>query len=204
MPNWKTHLEISNRINQTYKFSGIDFKKFLLGSILPDINNSHIVKDISEKRNHEITHCFEEGIPSYLVFYRRYKNQIDAKDPIFVGYVTHLYTDYTWNNNFYTNIAERNYPEKDKVALRIMKQSDFGAFNNKFKDQCIDVSGDSEFEILLNETKKINEVSVTFEDLSRVVEFLKKQELYDDTLQFYTMEELEELLEETVVCLTKK
>ena len=60
MPNWKTHLEVSNRINKVYRFEGIDFKKFLIGSILPDINNSHIVKDISTKLYHEVTHYHDE------------------------------------------------------------------------------------------------------------------------------------------------
>ena len=204
MPNWKTHLEISNKINKSYDFEGMDYKIFLFGSILPDINNSHIVKDISTKLNHEITHCFDESAPSYLVFYKRYKKQIESKDPLFVGYVTHLYTDYTWNNNFYTEVKKRNYPAEDRVALRIMKQSDFGIFNNKFESRYIEISSDQEIEILYNECNKISEVDVTKDDVKKVIEFLKKQNFHDATLQFYTIEELDELLEKTVASLFKK
>lgn len=204
MPNWKTHLEISNRINKNYGFEGMEFKKFLFGSILPDINNSHIVKEISTKLNHEITHCFEESSPSYLVFYKRYKKQIESKNPLFLGYVTHLYTDYTWNNNFYTEVKKRNYPETDRVTLRIMKQSDFGVYNNKFEECCIEVNTIEEIETLYNACLEISEVNVTKEDINRVIEFLKKKSFHEADMQFYTIEELDELLEKTVESLSKK
>lgn len=204
MPNWKTHLEISNRINKSYGFEGIDYKIFLFGSILPDVNNSHIVEDISTKLGHKITHCFEESLPSYLVFYKKYKEQIESRNPLFVGYVTHLYADYTWNGDFYTNIKKRNYPETDRTTLREMKWSDFGVFNNKYEAHYIDISSDEEIEILYNECKKISEVDITKEDVKKVIEFLKKQSFHNANLQFYTIEELEELLEKTFVSLTQK
>lgn len=204
MPNWKTHLEISNRINKNYGFEGMKFKKFLFGSILPDINNSHIVKNISTKLHHEVTHCFEEDTPSYLVFYERYKKQIENRNPLFVGYVTHLYTDYTWNNNFYTEVKKRNYPETDRVTLRIMKQSDFGVYNNKFEECCIEVNTIEEIENLYNACLEISEVNVTKEDITRVIEFLRKKSFHEADMQFYTIEELDELLEKTVESLSKK
>lgn len=204
MPNWKTHLEISNRINKAYDFDGMNFKKFLYGSILPDINNSHIVKDISTKLHHEVTHYHELGMPSYLVFYNKYKEQIDEKDPLFVGVVTHLYTDYTWNSDFYTKVSKRNYPENDRTKLRIMKQSDFQIFNNKFEKNFIDVVNEKEIECLCEESKKIPEVSITHEDVKRVIEFLKIENFYAATMQFYRTEDLEELLEKTVERLSKK
>ena len=204
MPNWETHLEISNRINKVYGFEGMEFKKFLFGSILPDINNSHIVKDISTKLHHEVTHYHDDAKPSYLVFYDKYKEQIDGKDPMFIGVITHLYTDYTWNNNFYTNVAKRNYPESDRVKLRIMKQSDFQIFNNRFENNFIDISTDEEIKSLYDETKKIPEMNLISDDISRVIEFLKTQNFYESQLQFYTIEELEELLEKTVERLLKK
>lgn len=203
MPNWKTHLEISNQINKVYGFKGMDFKKLLLGSILPDINNSHIVKEISQKINHEITHCYAKEVPSYLVFYRKYKKEIENKNPIFIGYVTHLYTDFTWNNNFYTNVSKRNYPDDDKVALRVMKQSDFRIFNNQFENRNIDILNDEELDLLEKECKNISEVSITKEDISKVTDFLKENHFYDAKLQFYTIEELDILLKETVQKLTK-
>ena len=204
MPNWKTHLEVSNRINKVYRFEGIDFKKFLIGSILPDINNSHIVKDISTKLYHEVTHYHDEAMPSYLVFYNKYKEQIEKRDPLFVGVVTHLYTDYTWNGNFYTNVAKRNYPETDRTKLRIMKQSDFQIFNNKFEKNFINVVDEKEIEELCEDCKKISEVSLILDDIRRVIEFLKIENFCDANLQFYTIEELDELLEKTVERLSKK
>ena len=132
MPNWKTHLEISRRLNEKYKFNDKDYELFLIGSILPDINNSYVVTDISQKIGHSVTHFWNQEKPSYICFYNKYQQDIDEHNPVFVGYVTHLYTDYTWNNNFYTSVSKRNFIEKDKEKLRILKQSDFKIYNNKF------------------------------------------------------------------------
>ena len=112
MPNWKTHLEISKRLNEKYKFNEKDFELFMFGSILPDINNSYVVTGISKKISHDTTHFRSKEVPSYILFAEKYKKQIDDKNPIFVGYVTHLFTDYMWNNNFYTSVARREFEEE--------------------------------------------------------------------------------------------
>lgn len=197
MPNWKTHLEISKRLNEKYKFNEKDFELFMFGSILPDINNSYVVTGISKKISHDITHFRSKEVPSYILFAEKYKKQIDDKNPIFVGYVTHLFTDYMWNNNFYTSVARREFEEKDKDKLRILKQSDFKIFNNKFIDNYIDIKVNS-FEGILEEVRKISEVDITKKDIETVCEALKKKVVYDASYQFYTEAELNELLEETV------
>ena len=54
------------------------------------------------------------------------------------------------------------------------------------------------------ESKKIAEVSLIKEDIKHVLDFLKIENIYDATMQFYTEDELEELLEKTVERLTQK
>lgn len=204
MPNWKTHLEISNRINKGYGFEGMELKKFLLGSILPDINNSHVVENISVEIKNEITHFYQKDKPSYIVFYEKYREQIDKKDPLFIGYITHLYTDYTWNNGFYTKLKKENYPETDRDTLRKMKWNDFAVFNNKFMELCIDIYLDDEVESIYNNCKNIKEINVSERDIRLSIEFLKKKIFYEADVQFYTIKELDELLEKTVESLSKK
>lgn len=203
MPNWKTHLEISKRLNQYYKFNEKEYELFLVGSILPDINNSYVVTGISEKIGHKVTHYVDEAVPTYKVFYEKYKKEIDEHSPIFVGYVTHLFTDYTWNNNFYTLVAKRDFYEKDRENLRILKQSDFKIFNNKFVQNHIDIKHNS-YEDILGEIARIPEVRVTADDLKRVDDFLKEDNLYDATYQFFSEEELDVLLENTVEKLNRE
>ncbi|MBQ8299063.1 MAG: hypothetical protein IJX99_10430 [Clostridia bacterium] len=197
MPNWKTHLEISKRLNEKYKFNEKDYELFLIGSILPDINNSYVVTNISKKISHDITHFRNKEIPSYILFYEKYKMEIDSHNPLFVGYVTHLFTDYMWNNNFYTSIKKRKLEETDKEKLRIMKQSDFKIYNNKFMDDFIDIKYNS-YESILEEIKKISEVDIIKKDIETVCDALKKKLIYEASYQFYTEKELDELLEKTV------
>ena len=158
MPNWKTHLEISNRINKVYGFEGIEFNKFLFGSILPDINNAHVVEKVSVEIKNEVTHFYQKDMPSYLIFYKKYREQIENKNPLFVGYVTHLYTDYTWNNAFYTKVNKENYPETERDALRKMKWNDFAIFNNQFIDNGINLLLNDETEKILEDCKNIEEI----------------------------------------------
>ncbi len=198
MPNWKTHLEISNKINKLYGFEGLDLKKFLFGSILPDINNAHVVEKVSVEIPNEITHFYKKDMPSYLIFYEKYKEQIDAKNPLFVGYVTHLYTDYTWNNAFYTKIDKDNYPETDRNTLRKMKWNDFAIFNNQFIENVIDVFRDEEIENIFKECQIIEEIHVSKEDVNSAVNFLMRKEIYQGDMKFFSIEELEILLDETV------
>ena len=169
MPNWKTHLEISRRLNEKYKFNDKDYELFLIGSILPDINNSYVVTDISKKIGHS---------------------------------VTHLYTDYTWNNNFYTSVSKRNFIEKDKEKLRILKQSDFKIYNNKFVDRHIELKNNL-YEEVLERIKVISEIDIIRKDLENVCEFLKENHKYIAKYQFYTEQELDELLDKTIIGLLK-
>lgn len=202
MPNWKTHLEISRRLNEKYKFNDKDYELFLIGSILPDINNSYVVTDISKKIGHSVTHFWNQEKPSYICFYNKYQQDIDEHNPIFVGYVTHLYTDYTWNNNFYTSVSKRNFIEKDKEKLRILKQSDFKIYNNKFVDRHIELKNNL-YEEVLERIKVISEVDIIRKDLENVCEFLKENHKYIAKYQFYTEQELDELLDKTIIGLLK-
>ncbi len=202
MPNWKTHLEISRRLNEKYKFNDKDYELFLIGSILPDINNSYVVTDISQKIGHSVTHFWNQEKPSYICFYNKYQQDIDEHNPIFVGYVTHLYTDYTWNNNFYTSVSKKNFIEKDKEKLRILKQSDFKIYNNKFVDRHIELKNNL-YEEVLERIKVISEVDIIRKDLENVCEFLKENHKYIAKYQFYTEQELDELLDKTIIELLK-
>ena len=45
MPGWNIHLEAGNRLANKLKFSAPKRKEFLLGCLLPDINNGYIILD---------------------------------------------------------------------------------------------------------------------------------------------------------------
>lgn len=198
MPNWKTHLEVGKRLQETLKYNEEDYNLFLLGNILPDINNCYIVKNISKKLPHHNTHFTHYGYeetPSYVLFEKNYSYEIKTS-PLVYGYFIHLFTDYSWNNDFYTKLNKRGIIEKDPTKLRIMKQDDFKVFNNKFRKNTIEINN---YERTLNEIKIIKEISITKKDLIEVKKFLDDQGYdYERKYQAYKEEELDYLLSNTV------
>ena len=55
MPSWNIHLEAGERVAKKLKFTKLAKKEFLLGCILPDINNGYINK-VKRRKHHEETH----------------------------------------------------------------------------------------------------------------------------------------------------
>lgn len=188
MPNWKTHIEIGKKANSYLGYNDEAFNLFLLGCILPDINNCYIVKNVSEKISHDTTHKGNIKEKSYIDFYNTYIDEIKDNDPLFVGYLLHLFTDYSFNNDFYTKKAD--FVNYDKETLRIMKQSDFAVFNQEFIENEIAINDLDNAIIQIN---KIAEISLVKEDIQKVIEFLHNRTEYKCKMNFYTIDELNEL-----------
>lgn len=195
MPNWKIHIEVGKRLNKYFKYDKEDLELFLLGSILPDINNCHVLKDISQQIDYTITHLGSFKEATYMNFYKKYKNEIDNKNSLFNGYLAHLYTDYMWNKNFRKKIEKLDIPEEQHDNLRKMKQSDFKIYNNKFIENTIQID---DINAVLKEIRKIKEVSITKEDILNVIYFLNNQEIYEGQFKFHSMEELDKLMDNTI------
>lgn len=196
MPNWKIHLEIAKRLNQKFNYTQKKLEEFYLGNILPDINNCFIVKDISTKLEHKYTHYQDEiEIPSYKNFEKIYKNKI-YEEPIIFGYYIHLYTDYTWNNYFYTNFNDneklRGLTHEEK---RTLKQDDFKVYNNLFIDNKPKFLNK---ENLVEKSKKIDRISINKEDIEKVEKFLDEQIKTENTFKILTKEILDKMMCDTI------
>ena len=196
MPNWKIHLEIAKRINRKFNYTQNKLEEFYLGNILPDINNCFIVKDISTKLEHKYTHYQDEiEIPSYKNFEKIYKNKI-YEEPIIFGYYIHLYTDYTWNNYFYTNFNDneklRGLTHEEK---RTLKQDDFKVYNNLFIDNKPKFLNK---ENLVEKSKKIDRISINKEDIEKVEKFLDEQIKTENTFKILTKEILDKMMCDTI------
>lgn len=200
MPNWKTHLEVGRKLRKICDYNDKEYNLFLMGNILPDLNNGYMLQEISEKIGHETTHFVIEGNPSYENFYSKYKNEI-KKSPLLMGCFTHLFVDWNFNNNFYTTYRDENLGKYSRDELRMMKQHDFRIFNNNFLDNMIDLDY---FEEVVKESKKIEELSLTVKDIKDAVDFSKMKIWYEGKYNFYSEEELEKLLGETLNKLTER
>lgn len=195
MPNWKTHIEIGKELNKYLKYQQEDYNLFLFGNILPDINNCYVVTDVLEKIEHNITHFGKYNTPSYQEFYNKYKTEINNKEPLFLGYLIHLYTDYKWNKNFYEKVKHLRENTKNRDELRKSKQSDFKLYNNNFIKNYIVLN---DIDVVAEKCKKINEVLIKQDDIQRVILFLLNQEYYKSEMKFHSFKEFDELKNNTI------
>lgn len=199
MPNWKIHLEVAKKVNKELKYDGKNLELFLLGNILPDINNGHVVMGISKKLSHTQTHFRNDIDKTYINFFNEYESNFN--NPLFVGYFVHLYTDYHWTNDYRSKINKissyDNYTKEERMSL---KHNDFKAYNNKFINNVLNLKN---YDLLTDNIDLIKEVSIIKNDLILVNDFLNNQTEYNNQLKFYNSNELDILLDKTVMKLNK-
>lgn len=98
MPSWGIHLKIANLLSE--KFLNINKNQFMIANLLPDVNNGYVIKEISRKVNHDVTHYEKfKNLKNYEAFYNTHKKEL--KNPIVIGYLTHLMTDFYFNDLTY-------------------------------------------------------------------------------------------------------
>lgn len=100
-----------------------------------------------------------------------------------------------WNKTFYNKIQNLKGLPENHEEIREMKQSDFKIYNNKYIKDTLQVDN---LDTALEEIKKINEVSITKEDIQKVINFLNNQKEYEGQYKFHTVEELDKLMDNTV------
>ena len=203
MPSWNIHLEAGTRLADKLKLSGTKRKEFLLGCLLPDINNGYINK-VKTKKQHEETH-YAYDQKSSLNFYAENKAKIDQQDPIFLGYLFHLYTDGYFNYDFYRTI--KRHPLGDGLehdAKRKIKHHDFWLYDTNFHHHFGFAAKD-----LKHLAARANEVPATDidpEDIEDVEHILTDDNLNaamrGEEYQFYTKERLDNLLDDMIESFT--
>ena len=93
------HMAVASEIN---KKLNMDNKKFLIGSIAPDIS-----KQIGEtKRLSHFLDSDDTNIPNMDRFLDKYKDKLT--DDFVMGYFVHLYTDYLWFKYFIPDIKDKD------------------------------------------------------------------------------------------------
>lgn len=216
MPSWGVHLEIADKLST--KISDIDKNLFMFGNVVPDINNGFVVKGISKIISHKITHYDgEKDFKSYRKFYIKYIN--DIHKTIVLGNLTHLMTDYYFNNITYSTKAiwedgkvigvKLNTGKEiacDKETLRKIKVNDFKIYANYIyqKHQLPNIKYDEKM-LLIN--KIVEEFDITKQDAEKTIEYLNnyienKENILDKCenkeYQIFTQNEMEEITENCV------
>ncbi len=204
MPGWNIHLEAGERLADKLEFSGRERKEFLLGCILPDINNGYANK-VKIIKQHEDTHYTYEK-KSSLNFYAENKQKIREKSPIFLGYLFHLYTDGYFNYDFYRTIKNHKIGEGlSREEKRKIKHHDFWIYDAKFHHY-LDIKPD-ELDYFVERANKINITEIESEDILDVERILKENSfakaVKGKKYQFYTKERLDKLLDDMLKSFSK-
>lgn len=199
MPSWNIHLEIGERLNKKLKFSGKQKEDFLFGCILPDINNGYINKRVKVVREHEDTHwAFNKK--SSLNFYAKYKRQIDNLEPIYLGYLVHLYTDGYFNYDFYRKINKVKLGQGlNHIQKREIKHNDFWKYNIKFRRVKLELKDAGRVAEVANE---IRGIELDAEAIEEVEEILHNEDfneaMKDKPYLFYSEEKLDKVMDEMI------
>ena len=204
MPGWNIHLEVGERVADRLKFAHKKREEFLLGCLLPDINNGYI-NQVKTKREHHETHwAFDEK--SSLNFYAKYKNEIDQKEPIYLGYLLHLYTDGYFNYHFYHHVkrttigVDLTHEEKQNI-----KHNDFWIYDTKFMDRKLVLS---DKDSAVQKANEIDNVQIDIDEVSEIESLMERNE-YAKMVEgkkyiFYTEKWLDELMDEMIESFARK
>lgn len=204
MPSWNIHLEAGNRLADQMHLSGKARKAFLLGCLLPDINNGYI-NEVSIKKEHGTTHyTFDQK--SSLNFYAENKAQIDQKNPLFLGYLFHLYTDGFFNYDFYHTVKRHPIGKnKSREEKREVKHHDFWIFDTNFH-HILGLTPEERTE-LAPKASQISSVDITAEDIADVERVLSDPDFSDamknEKYLFYTPARLEKLMNDMIASFSK-
>lgn len=203
MPSWNIHLEAGERIAKKLHFDKTKKQEFLFACILPDINNGYINSPKITKPHHETHYAHDQK--SSLNFYAENKPQIDARDPIYLGYLFHLYTDGFFNYDFYRTIKRHplgeNKTHEEKAEI---KHHDFWLYDTNFHHE-LNINHENA-KAIADKASKINVIQITADDILEIDAILKRKDLNDhiknDNYIFYSKSALDNLMEDMLESFT--
>ncbi len=197
MPSWNIHLEVGERVADKMKLSGKEREEFLLGCILPDINNGYN-NNVRVVQDHSTTHWVQDK-KSSLNFYEKYKKEINECSPIHVGFLLHLYTDGFFNYDYYSKVKETDYGKKSFDKKRDIKHNDFWLYDTKYQHHILNVA-DKESAIAVANT--IENVDVNVEEIEEVEDIINNNRLAGGTAGrqyiFYNEEKLDDVIDRMI------
>ena len=199
MPSWPIHIALAKKLNKELNL-GDDF---IIGNILPDVLNGYIIKNPSVIINDQLTHLNEdEDLKEYIKSH-------NLKDPIVLGYASHILTDRYFNTYFH----KHHVVKKDDKFMAILKDNtlfydpnikpwqikhhDFNLYSIKLTNDGL--LGDKINAVnAYDSIKLINEFPITKDDISKATdkinEFIGAYGEYDkNKYKMFTEEELDKL-----------
>lgn len=189
MSDWNTHLYCANRVNQVLQYQGKDLDLFLFGNILPDVNMGWIITpDVRlEQADTHFDAMGQEYFWAPLRFYEEYREAIDSREPLHMGYLFHLWLDVSFMTYFVSRMP-MSLMVSDYHKVRELKWKDAGLFINDYKCPLSPENIDD----IVSQAKSIREVNISKQDLQKVVEYTGagSKEYEGDEYQLFSEKEL--------------
>ncbi len=217
MPSWAIHLRVAEELAKNMQVE--ERQRFLLGNLLPDVNVGYLINPVSKKIPYSVTHYGKietydgktREFPDYKGFRQRYEKKMN--DPIMLGYLAHLATDFYWN--FQTYIQKGIYKNGKMIGLEgrksviwgeseLLRQAKVDNFNSLsyhlYHNHLITIP--SFKEELITDTKKVNEVHIEKVDIEGINQYFKdippKLQGNSEAFKIFSLEEMERDLKENV------
>ncbi len=192
MPAWAIHLATATKLSEKWNIPKQNKNSFLLGNIAPDILNGYVVKHISHQISHNQTHFAKEVQINHHKerrhdiqgFYDKYHEKF--KNPLLLGYYTHILTDTFWNGVAY---GERGIFDEEKrliglqlqngkqflaekEELRKLKTNDFKLFSKYIYEQHLAEIPEYD-EMMLMYAKEIDWLPLEKQDILEAISYLQ-------------------------------
>lgn len=192
MPSWIVHLATASEVIK--KINIENENSFLIGNLIPDAER-HVIKDFSVYVPYNVSHYSEiqiidgkkEELPNIEKFINNYKNYLN--NPMVLGYLTHILTDYYWNKTTYIRYTIRdnqgncigvklNNGNEIKCGIKErseIKHKDFDIFKNSIiekENYTIPKYEDK----LLQDLKVIKEIPFNEDDINKIIKYLNKED----------------------------
>lgn len=165
MADWITHLHCAHKANEILKFEGGEAEMFFYGNLLPDINPGWVTEpkvQIMQDKTH-----FAEAGPSYYWayqrFYEKYEQKIKEGNPLFIGYLFHLWLDIGIMTEYVQRVPLEDFIIKG-LDVREQKWKDMNVY---IKPYTYELTTDS-LSAIVRESKFIEEIDICEEDLRNV------------------------------------
>lgn len=222
MPSWAIHLNIAKELSKN--MAEETKESFILGNILPDVNVGYLINPISKQIPYTITHYGRwkklekdtRELPDYEEFIKEYKK--DLKNPIVLGYLSHLMTDYYWNyhtfvkKGIYENgklvgvYGDKNFILGDSEVIRKTKVSDFNVFSRYlYENGIVDIPNFNNK--LADLVEPIKEIHIEEQDLQGVNKYFEEipEKIKEENQEYkvYSFKELEESSKENIAFIQK-
>lgn len=199
MAEWNTHLYCARKVSEKLNLEDVQKDLFLFGNLIPDVNPGWVIKPETRIEQY-ITHFdVEKSGPQYFWeayrFYEKYEAEIRKKNPVYLGFLFHLWVDVKLTSDFMSRVPMSQMISRG-IDVREWKWKDNRLFIKDFPQT---ISREN-IALAVEAAKGIEEINVTENDLNHAVDFLENRNVGDGiddySYQVYGQESMRKLFDE--------